>query len=217
MNQSEKETISNIDDASGDPQDQNETASDQADQNDAAQPGEDRELTIEEQLEQAKRKIDEVQENWNRERADFVNFRKRSQDEISRARVFGIAGFVKNLIPVIDNLDLVLKAPGESKEVKDFVTGVEMIRNEFLRVLETEKIRPAVQEGDKFDPHKMEAVEIEQRDDKEHDTVILVHKKAYVMETPSGDIQVLRNAVVTVARKNGANDSANESKNKEEG
>lgn len=144
--------------------------------------------------------LEETKLNWARERADFSNYRKRMMEEIGRARQSGIANFVKGLVPVIDNLDLVLAAPAEDAAVKNFVIGVEMIRGEFLNVLARENIKPVVSADDPFDPFLMEAVELEEVEGLEGDRVLHVYKKAYVYQPESGDRQVLRPAAVRVGR-----------------
>lgn len=144
--------------------------------------------------------LEETKLNWARERADFSNYRKRMIEEVGRARQSGIGNFVKGLVPVVDNLDLVLAAPADDPAVKNFVIGVEMIRTEFLSVLARENIKPAVSVDDPFDPHMMEAVELEEREGLEGDRVLHVYKKAYVFQPESGDRQVLRPAAVRVGR-----------------
>lgn len=144
--------------------------------------------------------LEETKLNWARERADFSNYRKRMIEEVGRARQSGIGNFVKGLVPVVDNLDLVLAAPADDPAVKNFVIGVEMIRTEFMSVLARENIKPAVSIDDPFDPHMMEAVELEEREGLEGDRVLHVYKKAYVFQPESGDRQVLRPAAVRVGR-----------------
>ena len=151
-------------------------------------------------LDQARREIQELKDQWTRERAEFVNYRKRTQDEMARSRVFAVMNFVKGLIPVIDNLELVLRSKSDNPEVQNFVTGVEMIRNEFLSVLSRENIKPVVEPGDAFDPNYMEALDLAEDPSATKDTVKQVYEKGWIRENDEGNPQVIRPAPVQVAK-----------------
>ncbi|MCB1138180.1 MAG: nucleotide exchange factor GrpE [Leptospiraceae bacterium] len=151
-------------------------------------------------LAKAQKEIQELKDQWTRERAEFVNYRKRTQDELAKSRVFGVVNFVKGLLPVLDNLELVLRSKSDNPEVKNFVTGVEMIRNEFLSVLSREDIKPVVEPGDPFDPTCMEALDLAEDPSATQDTVKQVYEKGWIRETEEGNPQVLRPARVQVAK-----------------
>lgn len=155
-------------------------------------------------LKKAEREIQELKDQWTRERAEFVNYRKRTQDELARSRVYGVVNFVKGLLPVLDNLELVLRSKSDSPEVQNFITGVEMIRNEFLSVLQKENIKPVVEPGDPFDPNMMEALDLAEDPNATRDTVKQVYEKGWIRETEEGDPQVIRPARVQVARASSA-------------
>ncbi len=151
-------------------------------------------------LEQARKEVQELKDQWTRERAEFVNYRKRTQDEMARSRVFAVVNFVKGLIPVLDNLELVLRSKSDNPEVQNFVTGVEMIRNEFLSVLSRENIKPVVEPGDAFDPNFMEALDLAEDPSATRDTVKQVYEKGWIRDNDEGNPQVIRPARVQVAK-----------------
>lgn len=151
-------------------------------------------------VEAIKAELEETKQNWARERADFSNYRKRMMEEVGRARQSGMVNFVKGIIPVIDNLNLVLAAPTEDPAVKNFVIGVDMIRTEFMGILNREGIQSSVVVDEPFDPRLMEAVELEEREGVEGDRVLHVYKQAYVYQSETGERQVLRPATVKVVR-----------------
>ncbi len=146
--------------------------------------------------------VEELKDNWARERAEFSNYRKRMQQEILFAKNQGIEDFVKKLLPIIDNLELVLSSKIENPEVKNFIFGVEMIRNEFLKILESVYIKPMVFVGDKFNPQIMEAIDVEYRDNLEEEIVIEVYKKAYIKidDNDGKKYNLLRSASVKVGK-----------------
>lgn len=154
-------------------------------------------------LEEAQKKIQELEDSWRRERADFQNFRKRTQTEKTRIRAEATAGVVHELLAVLDNLDRVLGIQTTNEEVKQYVAGVEMIRQSFLSALEKYRIRPVHPEGQPFDPMTMEAIAIEERGDLQQDTVLEIYQSGYVMEHEDGERQTLRPARVKVGKAGG--------------
>jgi molecular chaperone GrpE len=136
----------------------------------------------------------------------------------------GIEELVKRLLPVIDNLDIVLASKSDNPEVQNFIYGVDMIRSEFLKILQNYQIVPIVDKGDKFNPNLMEAIDVEIIDDLKEEVVTEVYKKAYVKYY---DLQnkdkfvVLRTATVKVGKprqvnlNNEPNNTSNQNSNNE--
>ena len=119
---------------------------------------------------------------------------------MAKNRVYMIAKFVGSLLPVIDNLDRVLLAPSEDPALKSFISGVEMIRADFLSVLEKENIKAVNPTNDPFDPFSMEAIALEERENLQTDTVIEVYQSGYILEYGEGERQVIRPARVRVGK-----------------
>lgn len=159
-------------------------------------------------LEAAKKEIEELKEGWSRERAEFLNYKKRSAQDMAKNRVYMIAKFVGSLLPVIDNLDRVLLTPSEDPALKSFISGVEMIRADFLSVLEKENIKAVNPANDPFDPFSMEAIALEERENLQTDTVIEVYQSGYILEYGEGERQVIRPARVRVGKPISAGKSA---------
>lgn len=156
------------------------------------------EAPAETELEQAQREVAELKDSWNRERADFANFRKRSVAERSRAQGEAVARFTRELLDVMDNLDRVLSIQSDNDEVKNFITGVEMIRTSFVGVFQNHSVKVANPEGEPFNPQTMEAIAREERADLEQDMVVEVYQAGYTIELAPGDVQTLRPARVKV-------------------
>lgn len=157
---------------------------------------------LKKERENLKQQVEELKDNWARERAEFSNYRKRMQQEILFAKNQGKEEFIKKLLPIIDNLELVLNTKNENPEVKNFISGVIMIRDEFLKILESLSIKQMVFVGDKFNPQLMEAIDVEYRDNLEEEIVLEVYKKAYIkIEDYDGKkYNVLRIASVKVGK-----------------
>ncbi|MCR9145328.1 MAG: nucleotide exchange factor GrpE [bacterium] len=152
----------------------------------------------ESELERAQREIDELKDSWNRERADFANFRKRTVQERARAQGEAVARFTRELLDVMDNLDRVLSIKSDNPEVQNFVTGVEMIRSSFVGVFQNHSIKVSNPLNEAFDPGTMEAIAREDRPDLTSDTVIEVYQSGYTIDLGQGEVQSLRPARVKV-------------------
>ncbi|MCS7205185.1 MAG: nucleotide exchange factor GrpE [Leptospiraceae bacterium] len=155
---------------------------------------------LKEELQKALEQVDLFKDQWARERAEFLNYKKRVQQEIQNSKSIGIEEFAKKLFGVLDNLDMVLSSRQNHPEVLNFVLGVELIREEFLKILGQYFIKPSVEKGDKFNPSLMEAIDVEIREDLQEEVVLEVYKKAYIKEEPNQKINVLRVASVKVGK-----------------
>lgn len=151
-------------------------------------------------LSKAKQEIQELKDSWMRERAEFANYKKRTAQEQIRLKNNVVGNFVKNLLPVLDNLERVLQADSTDPAVKNFVIGVEMIQTEFQGVLEREGIKPEKPEGEAFDPISMEAIAMEDVEGLEKETVLEVYQAGYFINLDGGEKQVLRPARVKVGK-----------------
>jgi len=148
-----------------------------------------------------KKEVESMKDAWTRERAEFMNYKKRISLEQARYKTEIVSEFAKNLFSVIDNLDRVLQVENPDESLKNFLSGVEMIKKEFMDVLAKENIRQLNPVNEEFDPYKMEALAMEDRSDIDKDMVLEVFQYGYVYEKDENDVKVLRPARVKVAKK----------------
>jgi molecular chaperone GrpE len=154
-------------------------------------------------LQKCQQESAQLRDSWTRERAEFLNFKKRSAQEQIRLRSISVANFVKNLLPVLDNLERVVGAQSEDPAVKNFIVGAQMIHQEFVAVLEKEKIKPLRANGQPFDPNVMEAIASESVEGLEKDTVLEVYEEGYYMEADETEKYVIRPSRVKVGKPSG--------------
>lgn len=164
----------------------------------------------EDELSKAKREIAELKDSWTRERAEFQNFRKRTGQEYNRIRIQSVTNFLGGLLPVIDNMERVLAADVQDPAVKNFVTGVEMIYQEFLGVLHNEGVEQFNPEGQAFDPYSMEAIASEERPDIKTEQVLEVFQKGFIIKREGEEDQIIRVARVKVGQPAKKSDSGSE-------
>lgn len=131
--------------------------------------------------------------------AEAENTKRRAEREMNDARAYAIQKFGRDLLGVADNFDRALAAvpPGTEGAVKNFVVGVELTAKALQGAFETnglKKIDPA--KGEKFDPHKHQAMMEQPGGDVEPGGVIQVLQAGYELLG-----RLLRPAMVVVAAK----------------
>jgi len=127
------------------------------------------------ELESARRERDEYLDSMRRMKAEMENSRKRQERE--RARIVQLASekLVRELLPVLDNLERALEAEG------DIYEGVRATRDQLLAALEREGLVPVASDGESFDPAVHEAVMGQPSDEHEENTVIQTLERGYVL------------------------------------
>ncbi|MGZ3253274.1 MAG: nucleotide exchange factor GrpE [Burkholderiaceae bacterium] len=151
------------------------------------------ELDLKEKLASAEAKLAEMQDAYIRAKADADNFRRRAQEDVTRAHKFAIEGFAESLVPVKDSLETALKI--ETSTLESIKEGVEMTLKQLNTAFEKNRlteIRPMP--GDKLDPMKHQAISIVPVEQNPN-TIISVLQKGYMIAD-----RLLRPALVTVAQ-----------------
>jgi molecular chaperone GrpE len=141
----------------------------------------------------------EYLEALQRERANFINFRRRTEQERGESAQYANSELLKKLLPVVDDFDRALAAiPEAERKDNRWVEGIELIARKLHTVLEQSGIEPIEALGQPFDPNLHEAVTFEDNatGDGDHvDTVAEVFAKGYKLRD-----RVLRPAMVKVTR-----------------
>ncbi len=167
-----------------------ETAAQEA-QETAAEEAQDLEArTAEEKLQEALGKVEEYLTMAQRVQADFDNYRKRTKATRTEAFEDGAREMVKQLLPVVDNLE---RAIAQESADEGLLSGVKLVYRQLMEVLEKRGVSEINRAGEKFDPNLENAVMQGDSSEGEPGTVCSVLQKGYKM----GDF-VLRHAMVKV-------------------
>ncbi len=110
-------------------------------------------------LEKLQKEKDELEDRLTRTQAELVNYRRRTQNEIAQFRKYEGLNFVRDLLPVIDNLQRAVGASGQAASVDDLKKGVEMVIQQFLDILASKEVKQIPANGEPFDPNLHEAVQ----------------------------------------------------------
>ena len=156
-------------------------------------------ISEEEKLEiSPEEKIKELEDKLLRTVAEMDNMRKRSDKERSEAYKIGASIFIKEMLPIIDNLQRAMTSfvEGEGTDTKSFVDGTNAILRDFNSLLEKTGVKTINPEGEKFDPNFHEAMFEIPSEDHEPGIIIQVIEHGYVLEN-----RLLRAAKVGVSSK----------------
>ena len=147
---------------------------------------------LQNELAELKAKSADLADQFLRAKADAENARRRAEEEVSKARKFGIESFAESLLPVCDSLDAALAIQNATAEQLREGSGATL--RQLHSALERNKVQaisPAP--GEKFDPHFHQAISMVPAA-QEANTVVSVLQKGYAIAD-----RILRPALVTVA------------------
>jgi molecular chaperone GrpE len=112
-----------------------------------------------ERLKEAHERAKDFQDRAVRSAADLENYRKRAQKEKEDVQKFGVEKLLKDLLPVVDNLDRALDAASKSPDFDSFQKGVAMTRKSFEDSLSRHGVKGFSARGQPFDPRLHEAIQ----------------------------------------------------------
>ena len=150
--------------------------------------------SAEAQVEELRRQLDDKQDRLLRALAEADNIRRRAQRDRDEFAKYANESLLRDLVPVLDNLDRALESARSSAGAGSVVTGVELIQRELLRVLERAGVTRYSAVGQPFDPTRHEAIARVVSADAAPDTVVTETAPGYLLNG-----RVLRPAMVAVA------------------
>lgn len=123
---------------------------------------ESKELSPEEKLQQsldeAEKRIAEIQDKYLRLSAEFDNYRKRTIKEKSEIIKNAAEKTITAILPVLDDMERAIANMQKSEDAKAWLEGVELINNKFLKILSQEGLNKIETEGADFDTDYHEAI-----------------------------------------------------------
>ncbi len=128
-------------------------------------------------LSQALAERDDYLEQLQRSRAEFINFRKRSEQERLKLSELFTANTLKQFLPVIDDFDRAMGAVPEKDQGSGWLAGISMIHQKLQGILERAGVEPIDALNKPFDPSVHEAVASEPGTS--GGTVVEVYQKGY--------------------------------------
>lgn len=137
-----------------------------------------------EELEEKLKHAEEEAFNWKNkyymELADVQNLRKSLEEDHRNALRYRSEGFLENLLPALDGFYLALSSPVTSQEAKNYQQGFIYIYNQIQNALASEGVSEILpKEGDEFDAHTMNAIDVVDGNEKTDGKVAFVFSKGY--------------------------------------
>ncbi|GFP19518.1 molecular chaperone GrpE [Candidatus Hakubella thermalkaliphila] len=150
---------------------------------------------LEEKVKQLEAEIADYVDTLKRVQAQFENYKKRIKKEFDTFTQISTHKLVKQLLPVLDNLERALSSAESTDDKGKIIEGVKLIYHQFKEALEKEGLKTIDPAGDRFDPYFHEAIMQVESDEHEDNTVVEVFQKGYLIND-----HLLRPAIVKVSK-----------------
>lgn len=147
------------------------------------------------QIAQLQEEVKALKEKNLRTIADSENFRKRALRDKDEARRFAALPLVEELLPVIDNFSMGLKAAQSHEGGEAFAKGFEMILTQIKNVLQQNGVVEINPQGEAFDPNLHESISYQASDEVEEGQVLSVERVGYSLHQ-----RLIRPASVVVSQ-----------------
>ena len=150
---------------------------------------------LEEKFIKSEEEAKQSYDRYLRVSAEFENYKKRSAREMDDFRKFANQSLVKELLPIVDNLELAIKSADENKNVDNsLLDGVDLTLKEIMKIFENYHVKAIEALGKTFDPRFHEAVMREETDKHPENSITNELQKGYLIHD-----RLLRPSMVVVA------------------
>ncbi|MBN1398179.1 MAG: nucleotide exchange factor GrpE [Bacteroidetes bacterium] len=146
------------------------------------------------QIEELQKQLDQYKDLLLRKAAEFDNYRRRVEGEMSNVLNYATESLLGDLLPVLDDFERSLKHMKETIENESLVKGVELIYQKFLKIMEGRGVKPFDTVGKEFNVDYHDALLQIPRSDVPNHTIIEEVEKGYMLNN-----KVIRHAKVIVS------------------
>jgi molecular chaperone GrpE len=115
-------------------------------------------LLLQKTLDEEKAKAEKYLANWQRAQADYINYKRRSEQEKEDAKQYSNAMLIVSLLPVLDDMERALASIPVKMGHQTWLNGVKLILRKFKAVLEAQGLSQIKAVGQQFTPELHEAV-----------------------------------------------------------
>ena len=134
--------------------------------------------TLKQALAEERKKAEEYLASWQRAQADFINYKRRTEQERGEFNKYANATLIQSLLPILNNLERALNSIPSKLTKLPWVDGVRLIANQLKTTLEAQGLTPIKALGEPFDPNLHEAV----RQDKGKEGIVVEElRKGYML------------------------------------
>lgn len=149
-----------------------------------------------EKVKELESEVEKLKDSLLRQQAEFINYRKRIDDEKARIIKFCHEDIIEDILPTLDNFERAINMDDDNleDEVSKFLSGFIMIYNNFIETLKKYGVEEIDCLNKKFDANVAQAVMTKKVEDTEADIVVSVLQKGYILKG-----KVIRPAMVIVS------------------
>ena len=144
-------------------------------------------------LQQAQKDIEELNDKDLRRLAEFENYKKRALRETERALIRTEDYAVASFLPILDDIHRTLRFAREHKAADSFISGIELMKDNFENILESRGVSAIETVGEEFDPEFHEAMMVKSDPKQKNNIILEEFEKGY-----KHNDRVLRHAKVKV-------------------
>ena len=155
------------------------------------------ELESEEESPSLEEEIESLKDQVLRAKAEVQNVRRVAEQEVRKARLYGVESLAKNFLSVGDNLERAIDSLNEDSKPEDLEEGLRLILKSYEDALETGGIISIDPKGEPFNPEQHEALSVIENEDLAPTSIIEVIQRGFMIQD-----RVLRPAKVIVTKKN---------------
>ena len=155
------------------------------------------ELESEEESPSLEEEIESLKDQVLRAKAEVQNVRRVAEQEVRKARLYGVESLAKNFLSVGDNLERAIESLNDDSKPEDLEEGLKLILKSYEDALETGGIISIDPKGELFNPEQHEALSVIENEDLEPNSIIEVIQRGFMIQD-----RVLRPAKVIVTKKN---------------
>ena len=164
---------------------------------DVNEASDNKEETCEEKIAKLELELQEWKNSYTRKLAEFQNFTKRKEAEVSEMKKYASEGIILKVLDNIDNLERAEKASLETKNFDALVEGVNMILRNLKYMLSEEGVEEIeAGQGVEFNPYEHQAMMTESKEELKENDIVQVFQKGYKLKG-----KIIRPAMVTVNKK----------------
>lgn len=150
---------------------------------------------LKKKLEECEKQKAEYLGGWQRERADFLNYKKTEMERIGELLKYANEEFVLRILPILDNCEIIEKKLPDNLKNDENIKGLLLVKKQILDLLKNWGIEEIKTIGEKFNPNLHEVVEEVESKDKESGIIIEEIQKGY-----KTDGRLLRPARVKIVK-----------------
>ncbi|GBU10471.1 protein GrpE [Erysipelotrichaceae bacterium] len=142
-------------------------------------------------------KIEDLQNQLLKERAEVENFKRRTKQEYDTNLKFASQSMIEKMLPILDGFDRAIGSVDRTDEkTRQFLKGFEMIQTLYMQLLESEGLAVIGTVGEPFDPYLHQGIMQESNEDIEDDVILEELQKGYTLKD-----RVIRASMVKVNKK----------------